>query len=602
MNDTSIQYCSIANLLDRPRDRSYLIATAKQSTTDWAGWLGKVADWQQYLCQREEQRWALHHPNAEEFSVILFALWSLGKTVCLPGNTQAAVVAELATTVDAFIGDFSGLVNTPTPPYAPISDSDIDTSLLATRLDTEAPLLELYTSGSSGEPQCMAKSIRQLSSEIDHHHTLWSHRHPDAQILSTVSHQHIYGLLFRVLWPLAEGWCMSTSNCEYWEELQQQALPDRTLLLISSPTHLSRLPVDIASQPFVKNLTAIYSSGAPLQQVHSLQAQQQLSCDVREIYGSTETGGIAWRQQQEQATPWQPLPGVDIQLNPDNQCLSVRSTHLPDPTQWYNTSDRIKLNANGCFELAGRIDRIVKVEGKRLSLDDMEQRLSQHPGISQVRLLLLEGRRSEVAAVVVLSANKTHSPSTADKRTLAQTFRQYLSGYFERPLLPRRWRYVSALPINTQGKIQNRELMNLFTAKAEQECELPKNQALKTESSSRAFQSLQLPDELSRQVGDNTLMLSLEIPADLIYFDGHFDQHPILPGVIQLHWAQHYARQSFPLRGEFLCMEVVKFQKIIAPRAQVTLTLNFKPQTNKVLFQYHSGQGNHASGRLVYGR
>ena len=46
-----------------------------------------------------------------------------------------------------------------------------------------------------------------------------------------------------------------------------------------------------------------------------------------------------------------------------------------------SVGDKAKVFSDGRFLTDGRVDRIVKIAGKRLSLDDMETRLNNHlPG------------------------------------------------------------------------------------------------------------------------------------------------------------------------------------------------------------------------------
>ncbi len=99
--------------------------------------------------------------------------------------------------------------------------------------------------------------------------------------------------------------------------------------------------------------------------------------------------------------------------------------------------------------------------------------------------------------------------------------------------------------------------------------------------------------------GDGEVTLSLEIPADLEYFDGHFPQTPILPGVVQVHWAMVLGHEYLDLPSRFAGMEVVKFQEIIRPQSRVELNLRFDAGKGKLYFSYMSSGGRHASGRIL---
>jgi 3-hydroxymyristoyl/3-hydroxydecanoyl-(acyl carrier protein) dehydratase len=145
-------------------------------------------------------------------------------------------------------------------------------------------------------------------------------------------------------------------------------------------------------------------------------------------------------------------------------------------------------------------------------------------------------------------------------------------------LIPRRWRFVSTLPYNQQGKLPMESLQALFD-----------NQEMKW------------PQVLDRtHTSENTYRLNFYIPKELIYFDGHFENNPILPGIAQTHWAQHYGKEVFAFKGRFSRLEAVKFQSVIFPDSKVTLTLEYHPIKGKLVFQYISEKGVHSSGRICF--
>lgn len=99
---------------------------------------------------------------------------------------------------------------------------------------------------------------------------------------------------------------------------------------------------------------------------------------------------------------------------------------------------------------------------------------------------------------------------------------------------------------------------------------------------------------------DESLTLSLTISRDVYYFSGHFPQAPILPGVVQVHWALHFIEQYFGKNiSDYQYLDALKFQVIIAPEYQVKFTIN-KMTNDKFSFNYSSDRGTHSSGRVVY--
>lgn len=111
-----------------------------------------------------------------------------------------------------------------------------------------------------------------------------------------------------------------------------------------------------------------------------------------------------------------------------------------------------------------------------------------------------------------------------------------------------------------------------------------------------------LPEVLSVHPAPDQLLLRLKVPANLDYFPGHFPVQGILPGVVQIDWVVHFARQYFSPLGRFAKMEVLKFQQIILPDSEIHMQLTYRADTQKVLFEVFAEQQKFASGRLVFNR
>ena len=103
----------------------------------------------------------------------------------------------------------------------------------------------------------------------------------------------------------------------------------------------------------------------------------------------------------------------------------------------------------------------------------------------------------------------------------------------------------------------------------------------------------------SVELNDEGANIVLKVPVDLLYLKGHFDQEPLLPGVVQVDWAIRLGRRYLDLPAHFLRMEVLKFQELILPGHTITLSLQYKADKGKLFFSYASKQGQHSSGRIV---
>lgn len=106
-------------------------------------------------------------------------------------------------------------------------------------------------------------------------------------------------------------------------------------------------------------------------------------------------------------------------------------------------------------------------------------------------------------------------------------------------------------------------------------------------------------------IQDNQATITAKVDADILDFRGHFNHFPLLPGVSQIDWALFYAIKYLNTPPTFKGMEVIKFQEPILPDSQVTLTLIWDDDKQKLAFKYSSQQDErlvvHSSGKMKLG-
>lgn len=535
-----------------------------------AAFLQRVHAWHGLLQRSAGSNFALFMEDSIEFGAALLGAWHANKTIWLSADTLATNCKTLQQTVDGFLGEFPDA-------YHPLSPraGDESVSLNVNTIDADFPALVVYTSGTTGVAQAIPKKMSQLSSEVATLEQLFSARLGDAAIVATVSHQHIYGLLFKVLWPLLAGRAIHSRIQNFPEELLQ-VMSQHPCALIASPAYLKRLPDHLAWSG-AQTLRAVFSSGGPLPAEVAASAGHLLGQVPIEVYGSSETGGIAWRQRTtDTSDAWQPMPNVQWRSSTE-QLLEVRSPHLPDD-DWFALADCVQPQAGG-FVLQGRSDRIVKIEEKRISLTTMESLLSDSGLVSTARVVVCDdvaGQRQRIAAFVVLSEEGKRVLADAGKIALNGQLRDALLGAIEPIALPRRWRYLDQMPLDAQGKTSRAALLALLDVR-------PRVPHLRL---------------IARE--EQRVELEIMVPPDLYYFDGHFTEAPILPGVVQVDWAIANGRAYFALPGQFQGINALKFQQVIQPDMPVTLELQHDVQKNSLQFRYFSSKGQHASGRIMF--
>ncbi|MGJ0486093.1 MAG: AMP-binding protein [Methylomicrobium sp.] len=528
-----------------------------------------VGYWTQIVRNEPDQRYALYTQDAYPFAAGLFALLHAGKEIWIPGNNLPETARQLKREGCRLLGDW---------PEAEPFDPDVrfpeDTGGIADIFDPNAPRIVLFTSGSSGQPKAVPKTLRQLQAEIDTLENLWGNTLGGACVAGTVSHQHIYGLLFRVLWPLAARRCFCSSMALSPETLLADGVPAR-ICWIASPGHLKRLD-EHSPWEQIAELPAIFSSGGPLPVEAAAQIFSSAGRSVIEIYGSTETGGIAWRQSRGQSDlPWQPFAGIEIQRIGDRSYLY--SPYLNDQ-DGLELDDRLTQLEDGRLLLQGRQDRIVKIEEKRLSLSALEQHLQDTPWIAEAYALVLERHRDVVGIAAVLSESGAAQLKDQGRNAFIQQLRIVLADSFDAVALPRKWLFVNQIPLTPQGKV-NRELLTALMN-------------LDTHT---------LPRVLAAETDAAVVRLQIKVPKELRYFTDHFPNFPLLPGVVQIGWAEHFGKLFFPVMASFSHMEVIKFGKMIRPNDELDLCLKWQAAPGKLYFQYRTEAAAYSAGRLVYG-
>ena len=540
---------------------------------DHATWRADVSANAARIAEAGIRRALLITDDSYWFVVGLFALAQAGAVAILPPNSRIGGFQTLGGAFERVVTDRSDLGD-----FAPLQLASGEPSHKLSTLDADFPCMEFFTSGSTGAPKRIEKSLGQLEREIAVLENAWGQDLEDAKVLSTVPHQHIFGLTFGVLWPMMAGRRFGATIYPFWESLLDHLHPPAAV--ITSPAHLTRLgglePLEPPRQPAL-----VFTAGAPLSFEAAQDTNRIFGKLPVEIFGSTETGAIATRRQTGEDTPWKSLPGVTVSAS-DANLLTVRSPYLAG-IEPLVTADRVEIASDG-FHFLGRSDAVVKIEGKRISLIQVESDLADLPWIEEASVAIVEDRRPLVGAVCRLSAlGRKRREELGDFR-FGRLLRRDLQRTQDSAALPRRWLFVETLPVDGMGK-KSRPLMAQLLA--------GQQGGAKTQGGRRHEPVV----EASRS-RESLVELDLIVPSDLFYFEGHFPGHPILPGVVQIDWALRLARQHLPLPSSLTQDFQVKFRRPILPGAKVVLALRYDAKRNAVEFGY-SGEGEKLSSGLI---
>ncbi|PKH23701.1 AMP-dependent synthetase [Enterobacterales bacterium CwR94] len=442
--------------LSEPRPADTLIAWRGEQQFTLGQLRFDVAQLVMRLTALNGHRIALCFDDSYLFIVALLATLHAHKTPVIPGHSREALLHEQRANFDLLLAerliDWGGQTLR--------VESVRGTTAAGFAFNHIAPdaTLELFTSGSTGQPRRVIKPITCLNHETQLLADKFGTRLQGCSVAGSVVPQHMFGLTFRIMLPMSLGLPLHAPMIYYAEQLAALET-QRRYLFISSPAFLKRLDEKLSAPP----VAMILSAGGVLPWQCVMQSQQWLGITPDEIYGSTETGILAWRHRDEDQRPWQPFPGVTFQA--EREDWRVWSPLIPQPEGWL-LDDRLVIKDSGEFHLLGRKGRVVKIEEKRISLTEIERRLMALPGVTDAAAMpITRAGRQAIGALLALD-NEMYLCWQQEGRKLERRWRNALQAWLEPVALPRYWRVVKRIPVNSMNKRVYPQLQELFDESA----------------------------------------------------------------------------------------------------------------------------------------
>jgi acyl-coenzyme A synthetase/AMP-(fatty) acid ligase len=384
------------------------------------------------------------------FAAAMIACIERGLVVALPPNAQPEMVRELRKHPDVLtvLHDQPGMLGLDVRALIDAASEPRASFAPFAPLPSERPIVVVYTSGTTGTPLRCAKTAGQLIGEARVLRDMFAIG-PGTPILATVPPHHVYGLLFGVLLPLVSGASFARETLLHAEPLAALARRDQSRILVSVPAHLRAMR--LLEPGTFPALDRIFSSGAPLPRETYETLEAQLGWRVTEALGSSETGGIAYRESPDAA--WTLFDGVAVSIDDEGRML-VDSPFLdPSGARPFVSGDRIERAGDRGFRLLGRADGVIKVGGTRISVAELEHRLLAIGGIEDAAALAVEVGGSRGVEVWAVLVGKGHD---------AASIRKALVPFLDPVVVPRRVRFVDALPRDANGKVRRASLRALF--------------------------------------------------------------------------------------------------------------------------------------------
>jgi acyl-coenzyme A synthetase/AMP-(fatty) acid ligase/3-hydroxymyristoyl/3-hydroxydecanoyl-(acyl carrier protein) dehydratase len=434
----------------------------------------------------------------------------------------------------------------------------------------------VFTSGTTGPMTAWPKTSAELLGEASALGQAFDVG-PGDRILGTVPPGHIYGLLFTILLPLLRGAAFSRETPHHAEAIAHTLAQHRANILVTVPAQLRALGALGANS--LSGLRRVFSSTGPLPDPVAKAFYDRHEIGITEILGSTETGGIASRMRDAgELAGWRPFDEVRVSIGEAGE-LGVDSpfvqSDLPRP---FETADLVEMNADGTFTHLGRSDGIVKIGGRRVSIQEVEDCIRQQPGIEDASVVAVPAdgaRGNQLLAAIV--------PASYDVAEVKKALRKK----FEPTCLPRRFACVEELPRETNGKLSRDRMLRLFGLQADGR---PVNWAL-----AWGEPSVQSDDSRER------FEISVRVPEDYAWFEGHFEAYAVLAGAAQLKdLIFPVVERAFPDLGAVVAMRRIKFSGRIRPGDDLTISVERGSKRSRVEFEIRKSSEVCSRGTLTH--
>ena len=440
--------------------------------------------------------------------------------------------------------------------------------------------VSFHTSGSTATPKTIVKTFASLAKEVAFHRARLADvlaRKP--VFLSTVEPHHMYGILWRMLLPKAAGCTVDPEVILSPETLLEKMRAAEHVFLVTTPSFLERFTAYADQYDVPQNVVELTTSGALLTADVAAAARRVFGRAPLEIFGSTETGGVADRRQETGNELWTVFDPVKAWADASGR-LTVSSPF--SCARRFTLGDGVVFASEGRdkrdpprFKLLGRMDRMVKIAEQRVSLPEMEATMRLLPDVAEAALGVVEGAHGPVLGAVVVPQKGWTDLKTLGKRACARALRAQCQPFFPKGAVPRKFRFVRELPRNAQGKVQASAIQEILASQMAE------------------------PFMENEERTSTTYAADLTFDRDAAYFQGHFPDIAVLPGVIQLGTAHHLAEAFIGRARPLRMVKKMKFSHVLRPGETVHFTLT-KKTDNEFAYDFRKGDLPCASGVLCF--
>ncbi|TVV75822.1 non-ribosomal peptide synthetase [Sphingomonas solaris] len=352
-------------------------------------------------------------------------------------------------------------------------------------LDPAAPAMIFPTSGSTGEPKLITYAARTMQAKMQASVGLMGAA-PGEVVLIAGSHGNFGFVHHALVFLLAGGaLCLLDLRGAGLAALFATIRDEGVGHVRFTPSLFRAAAGQPEAAAALCGLKGVRFSGEPLlwNDVETARRILDPACRIQNVYGSTESAIFIWTDDRALAGDravapigriyplWEFAIRADADTDPREGRLFIRSRHQAlgdwkagridgtrfpddrDDLRLYDTGDIVRQEADGALTMLGRADRVVKVNGHRISLAEVEAHLLAMPGCAQAAAIERPGPRGGTLAAFLTR------PGEAGGETEA---RAWLAARLPAAMVPARLMRVEAMPLLPGGKLNYRALAALL--------------------------------------------------------------------------------------------------------------------------------------------
>jgi len=373
--------------------------------------------------------------------------------------------------------------------FAAWRDSQPDEPLTEDNLTEDSPVLQMYTSGTTGRAKGVVLTHRNLFALRAQQRSLpeWFRWSAADVSLIAMPAAHVSGTVWAI-WTLQHGATGIVAREFDPHAVIEQILQHRISKVLMVPTALQIA----ARHPGARGadfsfLKYIYYGGAPLPQTLLAECRAAFGCSFVQLYGMTETAGaiVALAPEDHDAargsrscSVGRALEGVELKIidahgaavapGVSGEIVTRSSANMSgyfgmpeataealDPEGWLRTGDAGYLDSEGYLYLQDRVKDMIISGGENIYPAEVENALFGHPAVAEVAVIgVPHDKWGEAVKAVIVPVPGARQDDVDVIAWAAKRIARYK--------VPKSIEWVSSLPRNHTGKVLRRLLRDRY--------------------------------------------------------------------------------------------------------------------------------------------